>query len=257
MNFQSNLLIVGSTEYIWRFVLPSYSKRHLNQHSRGNARAGELNVHGRVFSTIDGLSNILGGSETDIVLPQKSGMAPIKSHLQCSKHISSTLLETRQHITVGPECPPYSIALWNSTTGSDLRVLLHDYVPENMVDRLMNWVRGNCTILAFGEPKEHWDDTWTFQRTNDEWIKRRDACLRLLATTIMSRMRIAIFENGEMGWVHPESQRGDKIAKIIGCERHVVLRPSPDAYRVIGEARLHWMSTKLEVSGINDSLTLV
>jgi hypothetical protein len=72
----------------------------------------------------------------------------------------------------------------------------------------------------------------------------------------MSGMRIAILETGELGWVYPQSQKGDKIAKIFGCDRHIVLRPHPRGYRVVGEARPCWLAGEPELSDKTESLTI-
>jgi hypothetical protein len=69
-------------------------------------------------------------------------------------------------------------------------------------------------------------------------------------------MRIAILETGELGWVHPQSRKGDQVAKIFGCDRHVVLRPHSKGYRVIGEARPYWLADKPELSDKAESLTI-
>ena len=72
----------------------------------------------------------------------------------------------------------------------------------------------------------------------------------------MSGMRIAILETGELGWVHPQSRKGDKIAKIIGCDRHVVLRPYSRGYQVIGEARPYWLAGEPELLDRTESLMI-
>jgi hypothetical protein len=42
--------------------------------------------------------------------------------------------------------------------------------------------------------------------------------------TILSGMRIATLQPGELGWVHPQSQKGDKLSRVFGRNRDVVLR---------------------------------
>ena len=103
---------------------------------------------------------------------------------------------------------------------------------------------------------EYWDSTWTSQPSDKDWIPPQATCLRSLATTIMSGMRFAILETGELGWVHPQSQKGDKIAKIFGCDKHVVLRPHSKGYQVIGEARPYWLAGEPELSDKTESLTI-
>ena len=51
-------------------------------------------------------------------------------------------------------------------------------------------------------------------------------------------IRVATFRNEDPGWVHPQSQKGDVLAKIYRCQRLVILRPVLEAYEVIGEASL-------------------
>ena len=93
------------------------------------------------------------------------------------------------------------------------------------LDRLSDWFDENRSLAIFGRTMEYWDSTWTSQPSNQDWKLSQSTCLRSLVATIISGMRIAILETGELGWVHPQSQKGDEIAKIVGCDRHIVLRP--------------------------------
>jgi hypothetical protein len=63
----------------------------------------------------------------------------------------------------------------------------------------------------------------------------------------LSSLYIATLETGEQGWVHPQSCKGDKIAKIFNCDRHVVLRPHSKSYRVVGEAGIRGLVNEPEL----------
>jgi hypothetical protein len=77
---------------------------------------------------------------------------------------------------------------------------------------------------------------------------RQDNYLRSLVATILSGMRIATVQTGELGWVHPQSQKGDRLCKVFGCDSYVILRPVAGGFRVIGEARLYWFAGEPKLS---------
>jgi hypothetical protein len=85
---------------------------------------------------------------------------------------------------------------------------------------------------------------------------RQDTYLRSLVTTILSSMRIATLETGEFGWVHPQSQTGDKLGRVFGCDRDVVLRSVAGGFQVIGEARLYWFSGEPEFADKVENLMI-
>jgi len=76
--------------------------------------------------------------------------------------------------------------------------------------------------------------------------------LHSLVTIVLSGMRIATLQTGELGWVHPQSQKGDKLGSVFGCNRYVVLRPVAGGFQVIGEPRLYWFAGKPELSDEED-----
>lgn len=146
--------------------------------------------------------------------------------------------------------------VWSSTTKTKLGVLFNGHTSPTVLERLLDWFDENRSLAAFVSTMEYWDSTWTSQPSDKDWIPPQATCLRSLATTIMSGMRFAILETGELGWVHPQSQKGDKIAKIFGCDKHVVLRPHSKGYQVIGEARPYWLAGEPELSDKTESLTI-
>ena len=69
-------------------------------------------------------------------------------------------------------------------------------------------------------------------------------------------MRIATIQTGELGWVHPQSQKGDRLYKIFGCDSYVILRSVAGGFQVIGEARLYWFAGEPELSDKVESLMI-
>jgi hypothetical protein len=49
-------------------------------------------------------------------------------------------------------------------------------------------------------------------------------------------MRLVVTQKGYLGWIHPQAQEGDNIARIFGCSQHVVLRATQNRYLVVGDA---------------------
>jgi hypothetical protein len=70
-------------------------------------------------------------------------------------------------------------------------------------------------------------------------------------------MRIATLQTGELGWVHPQSQTGDKLGKIVGCDRYVVLRSVAGGFKVIGEARFYWLAGEPELADKVENLRIL
>jgi len=110
------------------------------------------------------------------------------------------------------------------------------------------WIDKNRSFITFGETLEFWNSTWTSQPMNTDQNTGQDTYLRSLVTTVLSGMRIATLQTGELGWVHPQSQKGDKLGRVFGCDRYVVLRSVAGGFQVIGEARLYWFTGEPELA---------
>jgi hypothetical protein len=241
-------------------VLPAFSTLHLNQQNQAHAPNNALVVRGFILGAIDSLSSAYftgkSGFVGHVVLTPEKGTASVEPDFDCSSYIFNALLETRRLSAAGITPPPSSIRLWSSTTRTKLGVLFDGYTSPTELGRVSDWFDENRSLAVFGSTMEHWDSTWTSQPSDKNWSPRQTTCLRSLVRTIISGMRIAILEAGELGWVHPQSQKEDKIAKILGCDRHVVLRPHSRGYRVIGEARPYWLAGEPELSDKTETLTI-
>lgn len=246
--------------HIMGSALPAFSTTHFNEQNQPHAPGSTLVIRGSIHGTIDGLSSAFYTGESDsvthFVLSPEKGAASAQPGFDCSSYIFNALLETRRLSAAGITTPPGPMRLWSSTARTKHGVLFDGSMLPTELERLSDWFDENRSLAAFGRTMEYWDSTWTSQPSYKDWSPPQITCLRSLVRTIMSGMRIAILEAGELGWVHPQSQKGDKIAKIFGCDRHVVLRPHSRGYRVIGEARLCWLASEPELSDKTETLTI-
>jgi hypothetical protein len=242
-------------------ILPAFSTPHLNKQDQVSALKNTLVIRGLILGSIDGLSTAFfagrGDPAAHVVLSPETRAISMQPDFDYSSYIFNALLETWRPSTAGITPPPSLIGLWSSTR-KKLGELFHGHtsaVELEKQERLSDWFDENRSLPAFGRTMGYWDSTWTSQRSDEDWSPSETTCLRSLIRTIMSGMRIAIFETGELGWVHPQSHKGDKITKILGCDRYVVLRPYSTGYRVIGEARPYWL-VEPELSDKTESLTI-
>ena len=247
-------------EHILKSVLPEFSRPHFDQQNQARTTENTLVVRGSILGTIDGLSSTFSIDRPDfvahVVFTPEKGPAPMQPNFDCSSYIFDALLERRRLSAAGVELPLSSIRLWSSVTERELRNLFDKDFSPAVLERLLDWFNDNRSLAAFGSTMEYWDGTWTSQPSDKDWSPSQTIYLRSLLTTIISGMRIAILETGELGWVHPQGRKGDKIAKIFGCDRHVVLRLHLGGYRMIGEARPYWLASKLELLDKIESLTI-
>jgi hypothetical protein len=232
-------------------TLPAFSTSHLNQQNQAHASKTNLVVHGSIFGTIDGLSSAFLAGESDFV--GRVGLTPGKQAAQVqpdfdySGYIFEALIEPQRLSAAGVKLPPSPVRLWSSSMKAELGEWVDGHMSPSDLKRLSDWFDENRSLAIFGRTMEDWDRTWTSQPNDQGWRLSQSTCLRALLTTIISGMRFAILESGELGWVHPQSQKGDEIAKVVGCDRYIVLRPDLQGYRVIGEARPHWLASEPEL----------
>ena len=69
-------------------------------------------------------------------------------------------------------------------------------------------------------------------------------------------MHITTVQTGELEWVHPQSQKGDRLCKVFRCDSYVILRSVAGGFYVIGEARLYWFASEPEISDKIKSLMI-
>jgi len=240
--------------------LPAFSTPRRKQQYQARVPHNTLVIPGSILGTIDGLGSALFAGKSDfvghVVLTPEKGAALVQLDFDCSSYIFEALLETRRLSAAGIKLPPSPVRLWSSATKTELGELFGGYMSRTELERLSDWFDGNRSLAAFGRTMEYWDSTWPSQPSEKDWRLSQSTCLSSLVTTLRSGMRIAILETGELGWVHSRSQKGDKIAKIVGCDRHIVLRPDSRGYQVIGEARPYWLAGEPELWDKTESLTI-
>ena len=248
---------------------------YLDQQKQIHNSKNILVVSGFILGTIDGLSSAFFASKSDIVSTSGKGAALSRKgaalvqpdcssymfnalpELDCSSYIFDALFETRQLSAASIMSLPSPMRFWSFITRTSLEVLFDGYTLPSGVGRVLDWFNENHSLVIFGRAIEYWNNTWTSQPRDKDWSSLQSTYLQSLVRTIMSGMRIAILESGQLGWVHPQSRKGDKIAKVFGCDRHVVLRQCSKGYQVIGEARPCWLAGEPESLDKARSLIIV
>ncbi|KAK2758642.1 hypothetical protein FQN54_003332 [Arachnomyces sp. PD_36] len=213
-----------------------------------------LTVSGAILRTIDGVGSALSADGSHFTASGKTAKnrsSSVPADYDHSTYIFNALLETQKQPSATTNPPPNPIGLWSCEPAKLEKYLCGPVEPR--LEALSKWIDANSSFTALGKTMKIWDNIWTSQQVSTDRDSRRDNTghdidLCGLAATILSGMRIATLETGELGWVHPQSQEGDKISKIFGCSRYVVLRPVVKGFRVIGEARVSWFAGKPELS---------
>jgi hypothetical protein len=241
---------------------------HVNEKKPAHSPKNTLIIQGFILGSIDGLSSTFFADKSSIVdmsilrkaaLVQSDCSSYIFNTLSephRSSYIFNTLFETQRLSALGIIPVPSSIRLWSFITRTSLEVLFNTSILPTELRGVLDWFDENRSLAAFGSTMEYWNSTWTTELSLKYLSPLQSTWLCSLVRTIMSSMRIAILESGQLGWVHAQSQKGDKVAKIIGCNRHVVLRPHSKGYQVIGEARLCWLAGEPEFWDETRSLSL-
>lgn len=130
--------------------------------------------------------------------------------------------------------------LWNVDSAQMVSDPAFETIPKAALQSLRTWLDENRTFMFYGRTIESWSDSDVHNRTE----RLRDV-YQLVGEhrgqfygAIQSCMRLLVTENGHFGWAHPQAQKGDRIATVIGCSQLVILRAHQNGYQVVGDARL-------------------
>jgi hypothetical protein len=97
------------------------------------------------------------------------------------------------------------------------------------------WLSRNRSIHIVGLGLEVW---WKILALKGDQIGDVSRIAGHFYESIRCRMRLLLTEKGYLGWIHPQAQEGDMIARFSGCSQYVVLRASGERYRVVGDTIL-------------------
>lgn len=237
-------------EHILASIQQGLSRFHPSQMDQPRFSKNTLTVHGTILGTIDGMGSAFSADRNDVVVHAVAlgkGAYSVPFDFDHSTYIFNALLETQGLSAATAELPPNPISLWSSNDKIELKNIFSEPMKPNELEMLLGWVNANRSFVALGETMEFWDSIWTSQPMNTDRNSSQEIYLRSLVTVILSGMRIATLQTGELGWVHPQSQKGDKLGKIFGCDSYVVLRSVEEGFQVIGEARLYWFAGEPEL----------
>ena len=237
-------------EHILASIKRGLSRFRPSQTDQPSFSGNTLTVRGAILGTIDGIGSAFSADGNDVVA---HAVAPGKEvysvpfNFDRSTYIFNALLETQRLSAATAGLPPNPIRLWSSNDKTKLENLFGGPIKPNVLEMLLGWINANRSFVALGETMEFWDSIWTSQPMNTDRNTGQDTDLGSLVTAILSGMRIATLQTGELGWVHPQSQKGDKLGKVFGCDSYVVLRLVAGGFQVIGEARLYWFAGEPEL----------
>jgi hypothetical protein len=118
-----------------------------------------------------------------------------------------------------------------------LKLAVINTIPQALLPQFNNWVLENHSFLAFREPLKG----GTFARNyHQSVIGGLPEFVSFLLMCMQLGMRLIRPQEVVFGGVHPMAQKGDKIARVLGCSEYVVLRASEagEGYQVIGAAHM-------------------
>ena len=218
-----------------------------------------LTLRGAILGTIDSMGSAFSANGNDVithVVTTGKGAYSVPFDFDRSTYIFNALLETQRLSAATAELPPNPIGLWSSNDKTELKKFFLGPMKPNVLEVLSEWINANRSFITLGETMDFWDSIWTSQPIKIDQNTGRDKYLRFLVTTILSGMRIATIQTGELGWVHPQSQKGDRLCKVLGCDSYIILRSVAGGFQVIGEARLYWFAGEPELSDKVESLMI-
>jgi hypothetical protein len=115
-------------------------------------------------------------------------------------------------------------------------------IPQALLPQFNIWLSENHSFMTSREPLED----GAFGGDYDQFVRTVGfpKFFASLLICMQSSMRLTWTQKGDLGWVHPMAQKGDKIVRIFGCRQYVVLRAfeTGEDYHVIGDVHLFGMS---------------
>jgi len=139
--------------------------------------------------------------------------------------------------------------LWSVESMQGLKDSLAKTASHSLPKPVCNWLEENRSFLIYGHTLEWWTNTGRSIWDKNKSIQNDHRFFN----TIQSRMRLLMTEGGYLGWAHPQTRQGDKIAFLQGCSKPVVLRACEAGYWVIGDACITGKSTSDLVRFMDDS----
>ncbi|KAG7423411.1 Heterokaryon incompatibility protein 6, OR allele [Fusarium oxysporum f. sp. raphani] len=206
----------------------------------------ELNAKCVLFDTVDGLGTALtsdgDASAHETATPDEPAY-PYKSQDEISHIVYQTLAST--------EMFPASQCKTLDSMPSDLyriwrigSVQLEEMMPttasHNLSNSICTWLAENRSFKVHGQTIEYWTKTWSKLPNETDSVQNEHRFFN----TIRSRMRLLMTKSGHLGWAHPQTRKGDKIAVLFGCSRPVILRAYQAGYRIAGDACLSGQSIR-------------
>ena len=223
----------------------------------------ELTVRGTLFDAVDGLGSAFtadpGDEEFKEITPCSSNTT-IENVMPCpsEKEISADVFWAlvwhnlssggiqRGEIFPGTAHKHFD-RLWDFGAERQQQQLQLDElpldIPPALTKPLCAWLAENRTFSFRGRTLESWTRLWV--RHDDEGTDSLAREASRFFDAIQSRMRLLVTEKGSVGWAHPQARQGDRIARLSGCGKPVILRPANDGsgesgtccyYRVVGDA---------------------
>jgi hypothetical protein len=205
----------------------------------------ELDARGVLFDTVDGLGTALamdsGDVSADEIAITHNLTTPYSSEDDISSIVHQTLVSTellpRVQSKISDGLPGDFHHLWSIETPQQLEEL-STVVSSAPSHSICIWLAENRSFIVYGRTIEWWTKRWSLLRTGNNSVQDAGHFFN----AIRSRMRLLMTERGYLGWAHPQTRKGDKIAILFGCSRPVILRVCQGGYRIVGDACLSGQS---------------
>jgi hypothetical protein len=240
-NDLNDALAKQELEHIQASIERSQSMFRQNEMNQSSFSGSALVVRGTILGRIDGMGSAYSADENDtiadVVHPVK-GACSVPLGFDPSTYVFNALLGTQTSSAETSESPTNPIKLWSSDNSTIPESWIRDTISSNELEVFSKWIDANRLFITFGKTLDFWNSMWTSLSMDTAQETSQGTYLRSLFRTVLSGMRIATLETGEFGWVHPQSQRGDKLGRVFGCDRYVVLRSVAEGFHLIGEASL-------------------
>lgn len=247
-------------EHIQASIERNPSSLSRNQTTHASFSRNTLIIRGTILGRIDGMGSAYSTDRnvtTAGFVPPRRGPSSVPLDIDGPTYVFKALFEMQSSSAATAEPSPNPIKLWRSNDETKLEDFFRDTMPPDELVVLLEWIDANWSFIIFGNTLEFWNGTWTSRPAETDCSTPQDTCLRSLVTTILSGMCIATLQTGELGWVHPQSQKGDMLGRVLGCDRDIVLRSVAGGFQVIGEARCSWFGGEPELADKVENLTIL
>ncbi|KAL2686953.1 hypothetical protein Neosp_004500, partial [[Neocosmospora] mangrovei] len=198
-----------------------------------------LTVKGMIVDTVHYLGNILVGQNGAIEAPD-TATSPDVPELNLGSDATVLIFKTLTGVGLRPErnwddMDAYYVEADESCSTdegeeSELSSSLEN--TSELLAPIHAWLAANCMARLGARSLGNWWKRLIAEASHIGDVPRVSCHVH---DSIRCGMRLLVTARGYVGWAHPQAQKGDKIARVYGCSRYVLLRAFRGKYRVVGD----------------------